>query len=208
MVARESRLLSILLALAKQKLAETGLAETQEHPQTKRALLKSSTLPTDPAIVGESIFWHLDELVLDAQASCTIITNMSHLVPVANTCTRVGQNRLCSTGCSCTSRLLNTILGLSATVGQHWYTSHVKQPGHTVVTWMQDRRTIQMILWNQRKQLTITPCIEEPIDEGFAAKTKMFPICEQLRSSSFDMLKQGPQKEPYRTERQVQNRGR
>ena len=98
---------------------------------------------------------------------------MSDRVPVANTCTHLAQNRLCSTGCSCTSRLLNTILGLSATVGQHWYTSRVEQPGHTLVTWMQDRRTIQLILWNQWKQLTITPCIEELIDEGFAAKTKL-----------------------------------
>ena len=72
------------MALAKQKFAEAGLAETQEHPQTQRTVLKSSTLPTDPEIVGESILWHLDELVIDAKIDSTIEANACCLVGVAD----------------------------------------------------------------------------------------------------------------------------
>ena len=72
------------MALAKQKLAETWSAETQKHPQPKRAVLKSSTLSTDPDIVGESILWHLDELVFDAKTARAIEANACCLVGVAD----------------------------------------------------------------------------------------------------------------------------
>ena len=138
--------------------------------------------PAKPEPIGERELRHPDELVVDAQAVCTIIADMSDRVFVAYTCTRVMQNRLCSTDWSYGGRLFSTALGALATVRGHWHTSGVEQPGHTFVSRMQDRRSVEVLRRNQRKQFTVMFCIEELVDEVFVAKTKVTLTREQLRT--------------------------
>ena len=58
-------------------------------------------LSAKPEQIGERELGHLDELVFDAQAGCTIIADMGDRVSVADTCTRVMQTRLYSTDWCC-----------------------------------------------------------------------------------------------------------
>jgi hypothetical protein len=46
---------------------------------------------------------------------------------------------------------------------------------------MQNRRGIEMLWWNERKQLTVASCIEKLVDETCVAKTKMIPTGEEFR---------------------------
>jgi len=50
--------------------------------------------PAKPEPIGERELGHLDELVVDAQAGCTIIADMGDRVSAADTCTRVMRTSL------------------------------------------------------------------------------------------------------------------
>ena len=134
--------------------------------------------PAQPECIGKREPGHLDELLIDAQADCAIKAYMSDRVSVAYSCTCAAQCRLFSSrlfSTSFSSKLFSTRLGTSATVWRHLHASGVEQPGHTFVGWMQDRRSVEVLQWNQRKQLRIVLGIEKLVDAVSVAKAKMIP---------------------------------
>jgi hypothetical protein len=83
-VAGESRLQCVSLALAQKEFAEACPAKAQQHAQTEGCALKGRPLSTKPEIVCEGKLWHLDALVIDAQAACAIEANVCGLVGIAH----------------------------------------------------------------------------------------------------------------------------
>jgi len=69
---------------AQQEIAEACPAKAQQHPQTKGTALQGRPLPTKPKIICERKLWHLDELLINTQATCAIEANVGSLVGIAN----------------------------------------------------------------------------------------------------------------------------
>ena len=53
---------------------------------------------------------------------------------------------------------------------------------------MQNRRSIEVLWWNERKVLTVALRIEEFIDQDSVAKTQVLAVGKQLRLSMGTML--------------------
>jgi hypothetical protein len=79
------------------KLSKTRTAKPKKKAKTQGSVLKQWVLPAEPHGIGESETRHLNEFIFDAQTSGAIITDVSHCVNVADTCTLVLRYRLCST---------------------------------------------------------------------------------------------------------------
>ncbi len=56
---------------------------------------------------------------------------------------------------------------------------------------MQNRRSIEVLWWNERKLLTVALRIEEFIDQISVAKTQVLAVGKQLRLSTVYMLQFG-----------------
>ena len=83
MIAGGARLSVFCAAASQQKLSETRAAEPEKKAKTQGSILQQWMLPAQPHSIGESETRQLNELVLDAQTCCTIITDVRHSVTIA-----------------------------------------------------------------------------------------------------------------------------
>jgi len=56
---------------------------------------------------------------------------------------------------------------------------------------MQNRRSIEVLWWNEVKLLGVLFCIEDSIDKVFVAKAQMLAMSKQLRVAAVNMLQLG-----------------
>jgi len=56
---------------------------------------------------------------------------------------------------------------------------------------MQNRRSIEVLWWNEGKLVTVVLCIEDFIDEFSVAKTQMLAASKELGLSTVNMLHLG-----------------
>ena len=115
MVTCSAKLFVFTATCSQHKFPKTRTTQSEKKAQTQGSVLKQRMHPAEPHAIRQSETRHFNELVLDTQTHCAIVTDVSHRVTVAYTCTLVLR-----------CRLFSTALRSLAAVWHHGYTSGVE----------------------------------------------------------------------------------